>query len=853
VVLYGKLRFHDEEEDGYYHEDFLMAFVRCCQLVMQENLNITDPSTLCCCVLESSQSWNEGEAHVTHFRVQFPYCRTELSVQTRLLRPRLIQLLRTTNVMGHLHQQPIGDWEQIIDPTIPQETLPMYGSTMAPQEAKMQLNYLWPVITEQHLKERSIDSLELDHFFNMVQYHQHVQQGLIRTSVFHDAPDTNHWLPLFLSTYFWLGLTTERVRDDIQTIGRTTFTLGTPRVATNAGMSSIENESDLGIAERLLPLLSTDRVDGENYWLDVGRALYNADNGGEAGLHHWIQFTERSDSKSAEDCRNLYYGFTPNGITIKTIGWYASKDSPDSYRAWHLKWCQAAMERASSGLHTDVAEALYRVYWLDYVCSSVSQSIWYKFRENRYVKLDSGVELSRALSTDFLRRFESLRLSILQRGMEATDNEQKDKYEMLNKKLSTLICKLKTVSYKSNVMKEAREKFYHERFNDFLDKNENLLGMYNCVLEACEDKIIARGGKPEDYVSMSTGVPYRAEYSWETPVVKMLMKWLHQVFVDPELFHYTMKDFASFLKGKNSEKLFRIWTGMGNNSKSMIVKLFEAAFGSYVVKIPVELVTSKKQGSGSASPELAQTKGTRAAFMEEPDDDEPMKKGVIKRYTGGDSLFMRFLHENGGKVEAMMKLILISNDVPAIPGSDSATKERVLISPFFSRWLKPNDPNLPATEEEQMEKRLFKQDRFFEKKIPEMASAFIWVLSQYYPAYINEGLADTPKAVREETKKYWDKHDYYQMYVNDCLEAAFLPDGTTPDHNSTLTFTELSNAFKIWFRDMYPGVVVPKGEVIKSEFARILGPQQNRKWRGVRIREEEQQATAGNILKSRDL
>lgn len=846
IVLHGKLRFHhtdDQDEPGnYYDQQFLLSFVRCCQVAMEELLTLSESRVeLLCCVLESERAMEEADTVVTSFRVQFPYCRPELNVQMRLLRPRIIQLLRTTNVMSMLQEQPIGDWESIIDPTIPVEHLPMYRSVTEPNQARLDLNYIWPVVTDEHIKMCNLESLDVAEVFRTTNNHQHVQQGLVRASIFAAEVDYHHWLPMFLSGFYWIGVTTEKVRADIPTVTNTKgtgFTFGAPRTTTGTATNPhlLAEESDLQMAERLLPMLNNTRVSQENYWLDVGRALWNSDRGGDQGLRLWIRFTERTADRGAEDCRLLYYTFQDTQLTIKTLGWYAREDSPEAYRNWHRQWCQAAMEKAASCLHSDVAEALYRVYWLDFTCASISANLWFRFHEHRHIRIDRGVDLSTEISRDFLRRFEVFRLSILQHAGETQDTELKEKYEAMNKKLSALIAKLKTVSYKSNIMTEAREKFYHSRFLELMDRNRNLLGMYNCVLEACGDRIYDRPGKPEDYLSMCTGIPYRKEFTWATPSVVTLMRWLHQVFVDEALFNHVMKDFASFLIGGNAEKIFRIWSGDGDNSKSMIVKLFEAAFGSYVAKIPVELVLAKRQTSSGPQPELAQTKSTHAAIMEEPDDDEPMRKGMIKRFTGGDSFFARFLMENGGKMDATFKLILMCNKIPKIPNGDRAIRNRLRVIPFFSKWVKTG---APATEAEQMATKTFKQDPFFDRKIPELAQAFIWVLVQYFPRYMAEGLAEEPEIIQAETRKYWDENDCYQMFANECLQPAVLADGETRDENATLTASEIYAAYKPWFKDNFPGIAVTNSTVAKEEFLRVLGPQRSRRWYGVRLRSED--------------
>lgn len=842
IVLQCKLRFHKRDDvdyfDGdhvFYGESFLIAFVKQCQEAMDEIFTIEKSAVeLIACVLCSENHWEEDNTINTQFRVHFPYCRVNNSMQSKLLRPKIIEKLRSNNVLKYLVEQPIEDWDKIIDPNIPYAYLPMYRATINNLEKKMRLDYIWGKLNDEDLRQGTATNHELEQLIDSLSKHSYIHQGYFNASMFNKDVDFEYWIPLLLSNNFWLAITTEK--PEFSSNSSTIFTFQSPAGFTSPNTAEIGDETDLEIAERLLPLLKPIRIEQDNYWLDVGKALYNSDNGGENGLKTWIQFSERSETRNAKMCRDKYYGFGETSIDIETIAFYAREDSPKEYTSWHIQWCTKAFDQATTCLHHDVAKALKRYYWLDYVCANVNNSVWYRFRGHRYVRLDSGIELSRALSSDFLHQFEILRSNITKRISELSDgNKEKDLLETQTKKITNLIGKLKTVSYKACIMKEARELFFKEKFMSYLDSNENLIGMLNCVIETYENHAYVRNGKPQDYVSMCTGINYRLDYNWDTPEVQNVMTWMKQTFCDHELKEYMLKDFSSFLKGRNSEKVFRIWTGGGNNSKSMVIKLFENAFGSYIIKMPTSLVVGQRTGASNATPELARSKGTHIAIIQEPDDDETLRKGIVKEFTGGDSFYARTLHDAGGDIQAMFNLILMCNKIPAIVNGDDATQNRIRICPYMSKWSR----NAPEDEEEQYRTRHFMMDPFFEKKIPNMAQAFIWILVQYYPKYIREGLK-IPEVVKIENEKYWKEHDCYMLYVEQCLVPVFKNEETGErDENAALTWAEIYNSYKMWFRENYPGVKIVNTQVAKDNFIKRLGPQKNRRWLGVKFREEE--------------
>ena len=189
------------------------------------------------------------------------------------------------------------------------------------------------------------------------------------------------------------------------------------------------------------------------------------------------------------------------------------------------------------------------------------------------------------------------------------------------KQLTSVIAKLKTVPFKNRLMTEAEEKFGNENFSSYLNKNPDCMGVKNGVLEILNGNIIFRLSKPEDYISMSAGVPFHSYFHWEHPLVVECMTWMNQVFPLEGLLNHFLKYCSSFLRGKNSDKIFAVFSGSsGHNSKSMVLKLFEAVFSVYAIKMPVCILSEKSANSGNATPQLARADATRIAMLDEPED-----------------------------------------------------------------------------------------------------------------------------------------------------------------------------------------------------------------------------------------
>lgn len=815
LMVECKLQFHRlKGRDETYDWDFILHIIYCYQQKMLELLNITHDSELYCCVLETDELV-EDNLIVARFKLQFPFCKTLPSVQTNTIRPEVIKMLRIENVLARCHQQPINDWEDIIDPTTALNPCVMYGSSVNEKIPAMILERIIGKVEFDDISLDKAEQLELDEVFRY-EHHEHLNQQLVSSNMFNQG-DYDFWLPMFLSLSYYVQITTPKSEAG----EKSSIRKSSSRMDSDKSIQEDITPEDM--SEKFLGLLGIHRSEKEIFWLDVGKALYTTFRGSPRGLDLWIYFTEKSDVYTADDCKDYYNTLFGNKITVKTLAWYAREDSPEEYARWHNEWYYQAIEMAFSALDNDVAEAIYRVYWLEFACSKQHNNSLYYFDNHIWKKLDNGQTLRVMISKDFIKILEGVRIKIGVEIYDSNDNKHKDSAELVMKKINKLISRLKTRNFKNNVIGEILEKFYIDDFESKLDSHDSLLGCFNGVLEATDTEAVLRPGKPEDYVSKTTGLIYRNEYTWDTPLVKDVDTWMNQIFPDKDLCKYAGKLLGSCIRGRNSEKLFAVLTGQGDNSKSMLKKALESCFGPYCITFPTTIFTAKRASSGPI-PELARAKAVRVAMVQEPDSDDAMRNGAIKEFTGGDRFFARMCNENGGEIDAMFKLFLMCNHVPIIPHCDQAIKNRFKIVPFLSTWVK----NAPQCKEEQYKQRLFPIDPRFERKIPRMAPAFMWWLVQMYNLYCNEGLKE-PEIIAQHTEEYWKDNDIYIAFITDNVEYSRKPMPDWPvdkdlpiDEDAKLSLTEVFTRFRDWYAENYPGHKCPDKGIMKSEINKRL-------------------------------
>ncbi len=884
VVSKLTLKCQMKEEDSValsemYDETFLFGVCQAYQEVINKHFVLINEvkAELIAVTLEASDCWYEEDDKgnkyaAAEIRIQFPYAKIEASLQNRVIRPAVIRLLRERSVLENLKMTGFGKWEDIISSESVNEPLAMYGSNDVLNRPVLGLTHIWGHTMNddpENVADATISSIEIEDAFFPAN-HTHITSQLIEENMFEENTDVNHWLPLFLSTDYApyvLAANKVKVIESAKSSTSKTNSITTdpqmtsqpapglaPRLDTNFGKRRIDvrDETTIDLCRQMLRMINYKRFLQKVFWLDIGKALYHADAGGDDGLEEWVTQTDRAiknagnlpsfleqknlkqwgnhtvGSSMRDICRSIYDTFSSSAITVKTLAWYAREDNPKPYSVWHEGWCMASMEQALSALDNDVALAMYRVYWLDFVYSPIGLSRWYFFNKHRWEEDNRAIDLRKEISNGFRNRFEHLRVALLKLKL---DNGE-DTADNVDKNLTALIKKLRTGHFKRSLLNEMCEQFNDKKFEGLLDTNPDITGMKNGVIEIQDGVALFRQCKPEDYISMCTNIPYHSNYHYKHHLVVQCMEWLRQVFTDESLLEHFIKFASSVLRGRNSDKIFPIFTGGGDNSKSMIVKLFESTLGMYCIKFDISNITSKNNNASGPSPQLARAKSTRIAFMDEPEDDVPMNKGVIKRWVGGDSFFARMLHNDGGDVKVTFKLVLSCNKVPIIPNADEAIMRRTKIFPFLSKWVKEKYPTDPA---EQMKQGIFQMDTNFEQKIPVLAPAFMWILTQYYPIYSKYGLIE-PQIITDYTQTYWKDNDIYAQFCADHIQVSYIDEKKEVlDTNVRETLDAIYNEFKLWHRDAIPGASVPNRATVRSTLSSRFWRLEGGSWPGISL------------------
>lgn len=568
--------------------------------------------------------------------------------------------------------------------------------------------------------------------------------------------------------------------------------------ATQPNRNSHNNEYPfLDLVQKLVKILSPQRACSYHEWIRVGWCLRNIDH---RLMDTWIDFSRHSPKFQEGECDRIWGYMREEGLGIGTLHMWAKKDNPEAYQQIISGDLMELIKSSMSQTHYDIAKVVHHMFQHQYVCASVKSNVWFEFKNHRWIMCDNGYSLNSRLSNEVFREY--MKANTYYANLAITDTPDNSQIHAKKAEIMAKIAqKLKDTPFKNNIMKECASMFYVAKFEENLDSKRQLLGFEDGVLDL--ETLEFREGRPEDYISFSTGIHYR-EYNETDPINKDIMSFLSKVLPKEDVREYVLKVMASCLDGNIREEKFHIWTGVGSNGKSKMIELMSSVMGQYLCIMNVTAITGKRVGSNATNSELVQAKGKRLVIMQEPSEDEKMNIGYMKELTGGDKVKGRGLFKEPIEFKPQFKMLLLCNHLPEVPANDGGTWRRIRLVQFLSRFVENPDPNNPNE---------FAMDVELANKFEQWREVFMSILLEYYKKYREEGITE-PEEIMEGTREYQKSNDILSEYTDDNVE---------PFPTEFISFTELYDDFKTWARQQNFAGKVPKKKEFQAYFERVLG------------------------------
>ena len=707
------------------------------------------------CVYLEKPAYISREKYKNGFHLHFPYLFSNRKVFEDNIFPQISELI------NEYYDHKYG-YKQVVDSKV--STWLMYGSNKPAEKYRYQAKAVY----ECNGVESGLESLK-GYSINLGN----------EVSV----ENVERWLPYILST---------------KPVGRREVTSTIPLRRSHLFKTATRDDSDEKvdysqnheIVQKLLPLISDARASDYHSWIRVGWAIRAACGPSQESLQMWLDFSARCPSKYNERaCVQTWSTMNPRNISIGTLKHYAREDSPSGYSDVTMNHDSDStkLKSALSCTHYDVASYLYHEFGSQFICASHMRKVWYHFENHHWKEMDGAVDLLACITDIVIPMLIQQHFKIKQAGSQAGDNANSN--QLLMDKYWKLITKIKDVNYKASLVKECSQLFYVEKIDEKMDANPELICFQNGVYDFVEKQL--RPGLPSDYLTKQMPINYRT-FDMFGKEVAAVQQYLQQVFPDIEIREYFITVNSAVFRGGNMDKKIFVWSGAGNNAKSITQKLFESMLGyQYAKSLSPAVINNGRPNSGQASPDIARIGGgVRQVFVQEPAKNKEINVDVLKQLSGNDRIFARDLYESGKdkrEMCPMFKFAIICNELPDMPTADKATWNRVRVVPFESTFADdaPNDP------EEQMRTKTFPIDRRFESKIDSMLEPLAFMFIERFNK--TDGVPEyEPEKVRAATDLYQKCNDLIGLFISDMVEKA---------EGYSITPNEMFGAYKLWFKD----------------------------------------------------
>ena len=367
--------------------------------------------------------------------------------------------------------------------------------------------------------------------------------------------------------------------------------------------------------------------------------------------------------------------------------------------------------------------------------------------------------------------------------------------------------------------------YENEKLEEVMDMNRDVFaftdGLYD--LKTSSFRCIM----PQDYVSTTTGYEYPKSNNED--VRKEIMAMLWSIFEDNEVSDYILKVFGTCLSGKNRFEEFYVLTGSGRNGKGVLSDFLKYTFGDYYTTVDNTLITKPLDRKDQPIPALVEARPKRIMMTSEPEGDDKLQIGIIKKISGGDAVEARTLNSKHiYKYVPPYKLLIQANNVPRLSKVEQAAQARQRNILFPHKFVSnPTEPHHRQVDPDLKDKKI---------KSEAWRNEFMLMLIEKYNEVKDLKSLPAPKAVLASTNEYFDDNNPLKIWLDNHyiitkkntdtipalqLKRAYLTDMTI-DSISDIKFKELMDFNNITRERkktgmVYVGLVRKEEEIVDEE------------------------------------
>ncbi len=478
----------------------------------------------------------------------------------------------------------------------------------------------------------------------------------------------------------------------------------------NNEMKQLKNEfsNEYVLCLRAIKHLSLATIDNYQNWLNACFIFLNEFDY-DSGFNLWLEFSKRGTKfisieslKEKWDYQYERYKDSENQVRIGSLIKWAKDDdeyffineSESHFYSKKIINIQNIQPEYFEAIYTknDRTKANLVIYLFPDYFVSDGEVLYIINYYGIFKKISGdGLDYLKSIYDGVIKNLERCKKIINTNKNQILDN---DKITELNIKINKLIDDYSNVNPKLRITREIIDRTIEPKLNEKMDEiSKHLIGFNNGVFDL-ENKIFRKGTK-SDFVSLSTGYDY-IKYDEETE--KTYLDECYKIFLSffrtEEYTKNILNRISFMMNGNNKRQELDFWVGGGGNGKSVLAeKIIKPTFGDYSTVLSSNYFMTADKDSGRATPELAQAKGTRFAFISEPDTNNNAKIQVnkLKILSGSDKIKCRFLSKNPIEYIPQFSLIFLVNELPELSSLDGGILRRPVIINFPFLFRKPED------------------------------------------------------------------------------------------------------------------------------------------------------------------
>jgi P4 family phage/plasmid primase-like protien len=531
----------------------------------------------------------------------------------------------------------------------------------------------------------------------------------------------------------------------------------TPPVATTAPAPADETN--------ILASLAAEITNNDSYddWLRNGLICFNEG----LGLDVWEAMSAKGAGYEAGACAKKWVSFNhtcDRKITQATWWKWLQTHKPARYAAFK-EYRDDVVALLETVNHNDIAKYFYNLYPTSYVYNKALG--WYAIGDhNIWERADKGLPnaLKRHLADtmqDLTREAKATQAARHKRRMEHGKGGQEDKAELIDHqtKMKNIIAAYKlfgSSEFCNGVISFLPAYYEDEHLTERMDMNRTVFAFSDGLYDI--ERATFRPIEPTDWICTTTGYPRPRQ---SNPVVRSeLTSLMWNIFEDSEVAEYMWNILSSALLGTNRWEELYTFTGSGGNGKGVLGELLKTAFGSYFITQDVALFTKPRERADQPIPALVEARPCRLFMTTEPEADDKLQCGLLKKVSGGDQVEARTLHSpHIIKYVPQFTLILQTNTIPRLNKVDGGIQRRLRIVRFPFQFVatptlphhRPGDPDV--------------KDR--KCKSAAWRDEFILMLIERLPILLKWKTLVAPLKVREATAGYLDDHNPLKEWLEE--------------------------------------------------------------------------------------